>query len=183
MNFTVKTPESPAEFDSMWRLNHDVFARELGQHAARADGRLVDKFHGKNIYRVAWDGERVLGMVCAHMTPPFSVVGHFGETAAREIVPGVTAEIRLLALRPECRGNAAVPVRLFDSLFAELERRGAKKFVISGIAARRGLYESLGFRVVGPSVRDGASEFFPMAGTPDAIRARLRKIFDRFLRA
>ncbi|NMA40877.1 MAG: hypothetical protein GX937_11960, partial [Lentisphaerae bacterium] len=45
----IKEPETKAEIDSMWQLNHRIFAEEFPQHPPHADGRLVDKFHAKNL--------------------------------------------------------------------------------------------------------------------------------------
>ena len=103
--YIIKSPESDAEIHRMWRLNHAVFAEEYPQHPASADGCLIDKFHDKNIYRIAWDGQDVLGMISAHWRPPFSAVAKFGGTVERHIVDGKTAEIRLLALRKEVRAH------------------------------------------------------------------------------
>ena len=64
--YIIKSPESDAEIHRMWRLNHAVFAEEYPQHPAELDGYLIDKFHDKNIYRIAWDGQDVLGMISAH---------------------------------------------------------------------------------------------------------------------
>ncbi|MBO7091348.1 MAG: hypothetical protein J6W23_06150, partial [Victivallales bacterium] len=57
--YTIKSPESELEVRGMWRLNHAVFAEEYPQHPVEPDGCLIDKFHGKNIYRIAWDGKNV----------------------------------------------------------------------------------------------------------------------------
>src|SRR5689334_11372894 len=71
--YRFKRAESEDEFEQIFRLNHDVFAGELGQYSTRESARLVDKFHPKNQYIIALDGERVVGMVAWHSEPPFSV--------------------------------------------------------------------------------------------------------------
>ena len=112
--YIIKSPESDAEIHRMWRLNHAVFAEEYPQHPASADGCLIDKFHGKNIYRIAWDGKNVLGMISAHWRPPFSAVAKFGGTVERHIVDdgiavawhgaaGYFGHFRASAFLPSCR--------------------------------------------------------------------------------
>ena len=99
----VKVPESDEEFQAMWQLNHEVFAGELGQHPRHPDCWLVDKFHHKNRYRIAWDGSVAAGMICAHSEPPFSAEMRFGQVIASRIRKGRTAEIRLFTVRKEYR--------------------------------------------------------------------------------
>ena len=107
----VKVPESDEEFQAMWQLNYEVFAGELGQHPRHPDGLLVDKFHHKNRYRIAWDGSVAAGMICAHSEPPFSAEMRFGQVIASRIRKGRTAEIRLFTVRKEYRFTT-LPARL-----------------------------------------------------------------------
>ena len=39
--------------EEIYRLRHAIYARELGQHAANADGRLSDALDEFNVYLVA----------------------------------------------------------------------------------------------------------------------------------
>src|SRR5262249_21393962 len=55
------------------RLNYRTFVTEIPQHHDTGDGRLVDKFHAKNIYFIAMRRDRVVGMISLHDQPPFSV--------------------------------------------------------------------------------------------------------------
>lgn len=88
----VKVPESDEEFQAMWQLNHEVFAGELGQHPRHPDCRLVDKFHHKNRYRIAWDGSvAARNDLCAFRTSVFSEM-RFGQVIASRIRKGRTAE-------------------------------------------------------------------------------------------
>ncbi len=160
--FTFRLPDSEADWQSVWELNHAVFSAELGQHPVAADGRLTDRFHAGNLYRVAWQDERAAGMITAHFQAPFSAVERFGQSMADQVLPGETAEIRLFAVRPEFR-RTPLPLRLAASLLAELSRRGVKRLIISGYEERRRLYERIGFRIVGEAVRDGNAVFHPMA--------------------
>lgn len=175
-------PKTNEEFDAMWRLNHRTFSDELGQHAVHADGILIDKFHEKNIYRVAKAGAQIVGMVAAHTQAPFSVVSHFGSVMEREIVPGKTGEIRLLALEKNLRGKTDVALRLCSEILDELMLKGIEKIVITGIESQKSFYEKIGLRSVGESVRDGNAIFYPMIAFTNEIWERHRKIFDRLNR-
>ena len=176
--YIIKSPESDAEIHRMWRLNHAVFAEEYPQHPASADGCLIDKFHGKNIYRIAWDGQDVLGMISAHWKPPFSAVAKFGGTVERHIVDGKTAEIRLLALQKEVRGTS-LAVQLAVSLMTELQSLGMELLVISGISVQVRFYRHVGFEIVGEPVSENGIVFYPMIGRLDKILSR-KDICERY---
>ena len=176
--YVIKEPASEAEFRGMWRLNHAVFAEEYPQHPAEPDGCLVDKFHGKNIYRIAWDGKNVLGMISAHWKPPFSAVAKFGETVERLLIDGKTAEIRLLALRKEVRGTS-LAVQLAISLMTELQSLGMELLVISGISVQVRFYRHVGFEIVGEPVSENGIVFYPMIGHLDKILSR-KDICERY---
>lgn len=179
MRYQIEIPRTQETFSAMWRLNHKTFSDELGQHAPREDGMLIDKFHAKNIYRVARIGSRVVGMIAAHAQAPFSVVSHFGKIMEDEIIPGKTGEIRLLALEKDLRGRSRLAVRLCDAILDALACSGIEKIVVTGIESQRKFYENIGLRVVGESIRDGNAVFYPMCASVEAIRERHRKIIAR----
>ena len=174
----IKSPEGELEVRGMWRLNHAVFAEEYPQHPAKPDGCLIDKFHGKNIYRIAWDGQDVLGMISAHWRPPFSAVAKFGETVERLLIDGKTAEIRLLALRKDMRGTS-LAVQLAVSLMTELQRLGMELLVISGISVQVRFYRHVGFEVVGDPVSENGIVFYPMIGRLEEILSR-KDVIERY---
>ena len=176
--YIIKSPESDAEIHRMWRLNHAVFAEEYPQHPAEPNGCLIDKFHGKNIYRIAWDGQDVLGMISAHWRPPFSAVAKFGETVERLLIDGKTAEIRLLALRKEIRGTS-LAVQLAVSLMTELQRLGMELLVISGISVQVRFYRHVGFEIVGEPVSENGIVFYPMIGRLNDILSR-KDVVERY---
>ena len=155
----------------MWQLNHEVFACEFPQHPKTADGLLVDKFHGRNIYRIAWDGEKVLGMISAHWQPPFSAVQKFGEALEKRLRPGRTGEIRLFALRPEIRGSMSA-IKLGVSIMREMLAQGLELVVISGISSQVEFYRHIGFEVQGPPVTENGIDFYPMLGDLNAMTGR-----------
>lgn len=168
-NIEIRPPANEQEIRLLWTLNHDIFSCELRQHEIHDDGCLVDKFHHKNHYIAAWNGKEAVGMVCAHFEPPFSAVEKFGEVMSRAIIPGITAEIRLLAVKPEYRHSLVVP-KMGARIFTYLGEHGIKLVVISGVAAQKHFYEHIGFRAIGEPVQSGAAWFYPMiAKLPDVL--------------
>jgi predicted N-acetyltransferase YhbS len=160
--YLLKVAESADEIEQVHRLNYRTFVREIPQHADRGDGRLVDKFHDRNVYFIAIRGGRVVGMVSAHGGPKFSITEKLPEPSALAALGEKLLEVRLLAVEPEER-SSMVFAGLGWCLHRYARRSGCSHLVISGISDRRRLYERLGFEAIGPAVQSGAAWFIPMA--------------------
>src|SRR5260370_6999895 len=57
-----------ADREEIYRLRHEVYARELGQHAATPAGSLRDALDDWNIYLVAKFADQIAGFITP--TPP-----------------------------------------------------------------------------------------------------------------
>jgi len=173
--YRFKPAETEAELEQIFRLNHDVFAGELRQYTENEAARLVDKFHDKNRYWIALDGDRVVGMISAHDQPPFSVAGRLADPNV--LAPfGRLAEVRLLAIDPAHR-NGKVLAGLFLALYEGVRDHDA--LAISGVVEESPMYRRLGFRDLGPPVRTGEAEFIPMI-VPIAELAERQTRWKRF---
>ncbi len=172
----ITAPRHPADFDAMWRFNHTVFATELAMRECCPEARLVDKFHGKNFYRIAIDptDSMIIGMISAHHQAPYSAVEHFGETVADGIADGLLGEIRLYAVAPAWR-KTSVAARLGLAVLEALDAAGVTEVVISGISEQQEFYKHLGFQVVGKPVSCGHTLLYPM-------RSPLPRLLNRCLR-
>jgi hypothetical protein len=180
--YRFKRAETKAEFEQMFRLNHDVFAGELGQYPPTPARRLVDKFHAKNHYMIALAGGRVVGMIAFHSQPPFSVADKLADPGVLAAL-GRLVEVRLLAIAPAHRDRMLL-TGLLLALFEQVREYDA--IAISGHSAECPMYTELGFRALGPPVASGAAEFVPMAVEARDLEeraARWRKRFDRSLHA
>lgn len=160
----IRTAQGPEDFEQLHRLNYMVFSQETGQYAQHPSVRLVDKFHDKNHYVVADKGGEIVGMICAHWTPPYSVVAKWPDFFQRFQTCAPVAEIRLLAVSQPYR-RTPVAWRLMHYLACDLISRGIVTVVISGIAQQRRSYEKLGFKTVGLPVMSGEALFYPMVLT------------------
>ncbi|HEY0795558.1 MAG TPA: aminotransferase class V-fold PLP-dependent enzyme [Acidisarcina sp.] len=146
----------------MHRLNHQIFAEELGQHPATVDGVLVDRFDGMNEYFVAMRGGEVIGMISVNLHPPFSIEKRLADPTLVLERFRSPCEVRLLSIKPGER-KGMVLAGLFWQVYEHAISRGRSHMLISGIEERQGLYDSLGFRALGPALADGAASFVPMA--------------------
>ena len=157
--YRFKRAESSGELEQVFRLNYTVFAGELAQYPELPDGQLVDKFHHKNIYVIALEGETVVGMIACHDQPPFSVAAKLADPAVLAD-HGKLVEVRLLAVEPSHR-NGIVMSGLMATLYEHL--RAYDAIVISGHVDKAALYRELGFRALGPAVSSGEALYLPMA--------------------
>lgn len=159
--YVFKIANEPDEFEQIYELNYRTFVLELHQHDAEGN-RLVDKFDEKNIYFVAKRGHKVVGMVCVHDRPPFSVESRLPDPRIL-YRPGLKPlEARLLAVDPEERRGGLVFSGLVWAVYVYARREGYTNLFISGLAERQRLYERLGFRPLGPAVPEGDVSFVPM---------------------
>jgi hypothetical protein len=158
VKYRFKTAETAEEFDQIFRLNHSVFAGEVGQYPLDASERLVDKFHDKNRYVIAVGPEGVVGMLAFHDQPPCSVEA---KLADRSVLDGLgqIAEIRLLAVDPAHRSGSLLR-GLFMTTYPYIESHDT--LVISGSVAEENMYRTMGFTPLGPAVQSGATWFIPM---------------------
>ena len=169
-----KVAESSEEIEQIHRLNHRIFAEEIGQHEQTSDGLLVDKFHTRNRYFIAQRDGSIVGMVSVHAGPDFSIASRLQD---KSILGRMRAplEVRLLALLPEHR-NRALLAGLLWQVFHYASAQRFSDLLISGIEERVPMYMKMGFHPIGPPVLDGAASFVPMRmsldAPPDLLRMR-----------
>src|ERR1700693_2439682 len=69
--------------EEIYRLRHEIYARELGQHSTTQAGALRDHLEEGNIYLTARCGGEIAGFIS--ITPPcapvFSIDKYFARTA------------------------------------------------------------------------------------------------------
>jgi aspartate aminotransferase-like enzyme len=173
--YTFKQAETPQEFEEIHRLNYQTFVSEIPQHPDPGNGRLVDKFHHKNSYFIAVEDDQLIGMVCGHDQPPFSVADRLTDPAILQ-QPGMRPlEVRLLAVRPEKR-NSTIFFGLLWTIYEHAQRRGYTHLLLSGIQERLPFYQRLGCTALGPAVPCGQAAFVPMVMTIGQLPARLERV-------
>lgn len=127
--------ETSGDFEQIHRLNHEIFAGEVGQHHPDASGLLIDKFDGKNTYYLALRRGDLVGMVAVHDQPPFSITDRLADPGAIDRLPGRPLEVRLLAVRPGARRGLVLHGLLWQ-VYEHAHRHGHSQLLISGVEAR-----------------------------------------------
>lgn len=149
------------EISQLQRLNYRTFVEELRQYETNPSGVLVDRFHADNRYFVAIEAGELLGMISINGNGPFSIEARLPDVGVMERFYD-PCEVRLLAIAPGAR-YGMVLAGLFWQVYAAAVKDGRSHMLISGVSERREMYESLGFRELGPAVRSGEASYIPMA--------------------
>lgn len=165
--------------DAIAVIRHQVYARELGQHAENGDGRLTDALDAVNVYLVAKVAGTIAGFVS--VTPPGDAGYSIDKYFPRETVPVMfdrgLYEVRLLTVaKAHRRGDLAV--LLMYGALRYLESVRARTVVAIGRLDLVDLYRRAGLTPLGPRARSGAVTYELMAAEVSDLRGRLAMLGD-----
>jgi histidinol-phosphate/aromatic aminotransferase/cobyric acid decarboxylase-like protein/GNAT superfamily N-acetyltransferase len=150
--------------ETIYRLRHDVYATELGQHAENAQRMLRDPLDDFNEYIVASVCGKIVGFVS--ITPPGHDRYSIDKYLRREELPFVCDsrlyEVRLLTVAQEFR-NTPIAALLMYAAFRWVESRGGTRMVAIGRSEVLPLYRRIGFLTNGRNVQCGEVTFALMS--------------------
>ncbi len=162
-----------ADREVIYRLRHEVYARELGQHPVAHERRLQDPLDEFNHYLVVRQQGRIIGFVS--ITPPGFGRYSLDKYLSREQCPfpfdAGLYEVRLLTVLRPLRGRANA-LLLMHAAFRWVRTRGGTR--IAGIGRREvlGLYRRVGLRAHGCEIRSGAVRYELMSAEVSELRQR-----------
>lgn len=172
-----------AEREEIYRLRHDVYARELGQYAENEERRLMDLLDEVNVYLVVKDGEEILGHVS--VTPPGAHGYSLDKYLRREDLPfpvdAKSYEVRLLTVRDARRGGPTALLLLLAAL-KWIQRRGGTRIIAIGRRQVMPFYVKAGLAAVGLGVKSGAVDYEVMTATTEHLASVLlarKAVFER----
>ena len=160
--------------DSIHRIRHEVYARELGQHQVNPDGRLRDTLDDWNYYLVARIGGEIAGFIS--ITPPnrpsYSIDKYFAREALSFAIDGKLYEIRLLTVIKPHRGRELATLLMYAAL-RWVEAHGGERVVAIGRREVLDMYVKAGLGPTGQSVQSGAVTYDLLHASTAALRERL----------
>src|SRR5438552_2850235 len=194
---------SETDREVIYRLRHEVYSRELGQHAASPAGRLRDAIDDWNIYLVARIGGQIAGFIS--LTPPPSVQEGSAELPLGALAAGVRDrnapnrssalrysidkyvsrdtlpfrfddrlyEIRLLTVVKPHRGREVATLLMYAA-FRWVEAHGGTRIIAIGRREVVDMYLRSGLTPLGMSVRSGAVTYDLLQVTTSALRQRMK---------
>jgi histidinol-phosphate/aromatic aminotransferase/cobyric acid decarboxylase-like protein/ribosomal protein S18 acetylase RimI-like enzyme len=174
---TLIRPAAPSDRDEVYRLRHEIYARELRQHPTNPAGRLSDALDTFNTCLVAEAGGRVVGFVT--ITPPGGSGYSIDKYLSRDQVPlpfdNGLYEIRLLTVIPERRRGPLAGL-LMRAALDHIRQAGGRSVVIIGRRELLALYQKVGLRILGRTVQCGAVTFELMGATVKEIDAAVGQL-------
>ncbi|MFH1024814.1 MAG: histidinol-phosphate transaminase [Planctomycetota bacterium] len=167
----------PSVRDAIYRLRHDVYSRELGQHPANSDGKLTDALDAFNIYITATLQGKLAGFVS--VTPPggsgYSLDKYLPRMELPFTVDERTYEIRILTIPPDFRNRVLAPLLMYAA-FRWIESHGGTRIIAIGRKEILDLYRKSGMKPQGRLIRSGAVTFELLTATV----AEARKTVEQF---
>lgn len=146
--------------EQIYRLRHQIYAVELGQHPLNQTNSLSDDLDSFNHYLVVKRGHKIVGFISVtpQHSPRFSVYKYVerGQVSAMEDKPFF--ELRILTvIESERRGLAAA--LLMHGAIRWLQENQAQRVVAIGRKEVLGLYSRLGFETLGVGFTSGKVQF------------------------
>jgi histidinol-phosphate/aromatic aminotransferase/cobyric acid decarboxylase-like protein/GNAT superfamily N-acetyltransferase len=157
--------------DQVAHYRHEVYARELGQHAINPAGRLRDALDDYNVLLVARVDGEVAGFIS--VTPPgrgpFSIDKYFSRDALPFACDDRLYEIRLLTVLKSHRGRELATLLMFAA-FRWVEAHGGTRIVALGRREIVDLYLHVGLAHTGLSTQSGAVSYDLLLAPLEAMR-------------
>jgi len=172
VRFSIELADA-ADREQIARLRHEVYARELGQHATNAAGRLSDALDPHVFTLVARIDGAMAGFVS--ITPPsapsLSLEKYFTRDALPFCVDEQLYEVRLLTVLKPHRGREIALLLMYAAL-RWVEAHGGTRIAAIGRREVLELYRHVGLSPLGLTTRAGAVTYELMLATTDELRTR-----------
>ncbi|MGB0578076.1 MAG: aminotransferase class I/II-fold pyridoxal phosphate-dependent enzyme [Limisphaerales bacterium] len=157
--------------EAIYRLRHEVYSRELGQHPDNAEERLCDEIDEWNAYLVVKAGETMAGFVS--ITPPsaprFSIDKYFPRNELPVQAGEAVYEVRLLTVIDSCRGTELAGLLMYAAL-RWVEADGGNRIIGIGRREIMRLYQRCGMRATGRTTTSGRVCYELMHASVEELR-------------
>jgi histidinol-phosphate/aromatic aminotransferase/cobyric acid decarboxylase-like protein len=167
---------SELERENIYRIRHEVYARELGQHPANAATRLRDPLDDGNLYIIAKAVGQMAGFIS--VTPPqhgrYSIDKYFSRESLPFAVDEGLYEVRLLTVLPAFRGSE-LAVLLTYAAFRWVESHGGRHLVAIGRREILDFYVRIGLKPAGKFTRCGRVTYDLLHASVEDVRTGLQQ--------
>jgi histidinol-phosphate/aromatic aminotransferase/cobyric acid decarboxylase-like protein len=163
------------EREEIHRLRHEVYARELGQHAENKCGTLHDPLDEFNLYIVASLDGALAGFVS--ITPPgfgsYSVDKYLCRENFPELAGEGLYEVRLLTVTNRFRRREAAGLLMYAAL-RWIESQKGERIMAIGRREVLDLYLHVGLEKLGHQIRSGAVTYELLTATVAQMAERIK---------
>ncbi|HEY2468694.1 MAG TPA: aminotransferase class I/II-fold pyridoxal phosphate-dependent enzyme [Terracidiphilus sp.] len=170
-----------ADRQRIYEMRHDVFAVELGQHKANAEGVLTDSLDAFNQYIVAHVGGELAGFVS--ITPPGFASYSIDKYATRDELPiqfdDDLYEVRLLTVAEKHRRGRLAETLMYAA-FRWVEDQRGKRIVAMGRTEVLSIYLKCGLRPLQYTIRCGSVQFELLETSIESLRKIAERGHERY---
>lgn len=177
-DYLFKVAESEKEFELIHRLNYKTFVEEIPQHDKNDSGYLVDKFHDKNVYIIALNGDNLAGMIAINGERPFSLDNKIPNLDYYLPKDKNICEIRLLSVEKEYR-KGLIFYGLAKKLVDYCKEENYDYAIISGTTRQLKLYEHIGFKSFHRLVGKEGAFYQPMYLNIEMFEGGIGKLIEK----
>jgi histidinol-phosphate/aromatic aminotransferase/cobyric acid decarboxylase-like protein/GNAT superfamily N-acetyltransferase len=156
---------------SIYRLRHDVYASELGQHMVQPNAMLSDALDECNAYITATIEGELAGFIS--ITPPdigrYSIEKYLRRDELPIRLDERTYEIRILTVAPAHR-HSRIAWYLMYAAFRWVEEHDGEQIIAMGRTEVLAMYRSFGVELLGRQIVSGAVTFELMKTSVSDLR-------------
>jgi histidinol-phosphate/aromatic aminotransferase/cobyric acid decarboxylase-like protein/GNAT superfamily N-acetyltransferase len=177
----VLSVATESDREVIYRMRHEVYARELGQHATTPAGSLRDALDDWNVYLVAKIDDHIAGFIS--LTPPsaekvipplhYSIDKYIQRDSLPFVFDNRLFEIRLLTVLKSHRGRELATLLMYAA-FRWVEAHGGTRIVAIGRREVVDMYLRSGLEPLERSIRSGAVTYDFLQVTVPSLRQRMK---------
>jgi histidinol-phosphate/aromatic aminotransferase/cobyric acid decarboxylase-like protein len=175
-------PADPSDRPAIYRMRHDVYAQELGQHKTTPEHLLSDSLDDFNQYITAHIDGELAGFIS--ITPPGFGKYSIDKYIAREAVPvpfdDALYEFRILTVSRPHRSSRLAGTLIYAA-FRWIEERNGKNIICMGRKEILSIYLKFGMQPMNLQVKSGALTFELLKSTTERQRMVVER-HHRFLK-
>jgi histidinol-phosphate/aromatic aminotransferase/cobyric acid decarboxylase-like protein len=173
---------TPSDRPAIYRMRHEVYAQELGQHEANTEQVLSDSLDAFNHYITAYIADELVGFIS--ITPPGFGKYSIDKYIARDAVPvpfeDALYEFRILTVAKHHRSSRLAGTLIYAA-FRWTEERLGKHIIAMGRTDILSIYLKFGMQPLNLQIKSGAVTYELLKSTTERQRAVVER-HHRFLK-
>jgi histidinol-phosphate/aromatic aminotransferase/cobyric acid decarboxylase-like protein len=173
---------TPSDRPAIYRMRHDVYAHELGQHKTTSERMLSDSLDAFNHYITAYVADELVGFIS--ITPPgfgkYSIDKYIARDAVAVPFHEALYEFRILTVAKHHR-SSRIAGTLIYAAFRWIEERLGKHIIAMGRTDILSIYLKWGMQPLNLQIKSGAVTYELLQSTTERQRAVVER-HHRFLK-
>ena len=161
---------------AIYRMRHDVYAHELGQHKPTSERLLSDSLDAFNHYITAYMADELVGFIS--ITPPgfgkYSIDKYVARDAVSVPFDDALYEFRILTVAKHHRSSRLAGTLIYAA-FRWIEERLGKHIIAMGRTDILSIYLKWGMQPLNLQIKSGAVSYELLKSTTERQRAEVER--------